>query len=86
MLTGRLGDTAAVYGVIAKLEALGLDLVELRRAAELSRRRVTAAAWGSHTAWVRRDGGDLEFATLEGRGSGAVYWLARGPEGSAGRC
>jgi hypothetical protein len=31
VLTGRLGDTAAVYGVIAKLEALGLDLVELRQ-------------------------------------------------------
>ena len=31
LLTGRLGDTAAVYGVIAKLEALGLDLVELRQ-------------------------------------------------------
>jgi hypothetical protein len=31
LLTGRLLDQAAVYGVIAKLEALGLELVELRR-------------------------------------------------------
>jgi epsilon-lactone hydrolase len=31
LLTGRLQDQAAVYGVIARLEALGLDLLELRR-------------------------------------------------------
>jgi len=31
LLTGCLADQAAVYGVIAKLEALGLELVELRR-------------------------------------------------------
>ena len=31
LLTGRLPDQAAVYGVIARLEALGLDLLELRR-------------------------------------------------------
>ena len=31
LLTGCLPDQAAVYGVIARLEALGLDLVELRR-------------------------------------------------------
>jgi hypothetical protein len=31
LLTGRLCDQAAVYGVIARLEALGLELVELRR-------------------------------------------------------
>ena len=30
LLTGRLPDQAAVYGVIAKLEALGLELLELR--------------------------------------------------------
>jgi hypothetical protein len=30
LLTGRLQDQAAVYGVIARLEALGLDLLELR--------------------------------------------------------
>ena len=30
LLTGRLADQAAVYGVIAKLEALGLELLELR--------------------------------------------------------
>ena len=31
LLTGCLQDQAAVYGVIARLEALGLDLLELRR-------------------------------------------------------
>jgi hypothetical protein len=30
LLTGYLPDQAAVYGVIARLEALGLELVELR--------------------------------------------------------
>jgi hypothetical protein len=30
LLTGHLPDQAAVYGVIAKLEALGLELLELR--------------------------------------------------------
>ena len=33
LLTGRLPDQAAVYGVIAKLEALGLELLELRNGA-----------------------------------------------------
>jgi hypothetical protein len=31
LLVGRLPDQAAVYGVIATLEALGLELLELRR-------------------------------------------------------
>jgi hypothetical protein len=31
LLRGHLPDPAAVYGVIAKLEALGLELLELRR-------------------------------------------------------
>ena len=31
LLWGCLPDQAAVYGVIAKLEALGLELLELRR-------------------------------------------------------
>jgi hypothetical protein len=31
LLRGCLEDQAAVYGVIARLEALGLDLLELRR-------------------------------------------------------
>ena len=30
LLTGRLPDQAAVYGVIARLEALGLELLELK--------------------------------------------------------
>jgi hypothetical protein len=31
VLTGVLADPAALYGVLAQLEALGLELVEVRR-------------------------------------------------------
>ena len=31
VLTGPLPDRAALYGVLAQLEALGLDLLEVRR-------------------------------------------------------
>jgi hypothetical protein len=31
VLTGSLEDQAAVYGVLAQIEALGLELIELRR-------------------------------------------------------
>jgi hypothetical protein len=31
VLTGSLEDQSAVYGVLAQVEALGLELVELRR-------------------------------------------------------
>jgi hypothetical protein len=31
MLTGSLADRAALYGVLAEIEALGLDLLEVRR-------------------------------------------------------
>jgi hypothetical protein len=31
VLTGRLTDRSAVYGVLGQLEALGLELLELRR-------------------------------------------------------
>jgi hypothetical protein len=34
VLTGRLEDRSAVFGVIAQIEALGLELVELRCSAE----------------------------------------------------
>jgi hypothetical protein len=30
-LTGTLADQAALYGVIAQIEALGLELIEVRR-------------------------------------------------------
>lgn len=33
VLTGLLEDRSAVYGVLAQIEALGLDLVELRQLA-----------------------------------------------------
>ena len=31
MLTGALADQAALYGVLAEVEALGLELIEVRR-------------------------------------------------------
>ncbi len=31
MLTGLLPDVAALYGVLAEFEALGLDLLEVRK-------------------------------------------------------
>jgi len=31
VLTGRLPDQAALYGVLAQIEALGLELIEVRR-------------------------------------------------------
>ena len=33
VLTGVLADQAAVYGVLAEAEALGLELIEIRRLA-----------------------------------------------------
>jgi hypothetical protein len=31
VLAGALGDQAALYGVLAQIEALGLELIEVRR-------------------------------------------------------
>jgi hypothetical protein len=31
VLAGKLADQAALYGVLAQIEALGLELIELRR-------------------------------------------------------
>jgi hypothetical protein len=31
VLTGALSDQAALYGVLAEIEALGLELIEVRR-------------------------------------------------------
>jgi hypothetical protein len=31
VLTGSIKDRSALYGVLAQIEALGLDLIELRR-------------------------------------------------------
>jgi hypothetical protein len=38
VLTGTLVDQAALYGVLAQLEALGLELVEVRRFPDGDRR------------------------------------------------
>ncbi len=38
VLTGMLADQAALYGVLAEAEALGLELIEVRRITEKVRR------------------------------------------------
>jgi hypothetical protein len=37
VLTGSLEDRSALYGVLAQIEALGLDLIELRRVGRIER-------------------------------------------------
>jgi hypothetical protein len=45
VLSGVLKDRSAVFGVVAQIEALGLELLELRqiRAKPISRQAMTAA-------------------------------------------
>lgn len=38
VLTGSLEDRSAVYGVLAQLEALGLDILELRQLGDIDGR------------------------------------------------
>jgi hypothetical protein len=39
VLTGLLEDRAALFGVLAQIEALGLDLLEVRQITETARDR-----------------------------------------------
>ena len=48
LLTGALADQAALYGVLIQIEALGLELVEVRRCE--SPGRVTPPHPGGHQA------------------------------------
>jgi len=43
LLTGILADQAALYGVLAQIEALGLELLEVRRLPKQITRRCDAA-------------------------------------------
>ena len=48
VLTGVLEDRSAVFGVVAQIEALGLELLELRQIqGELSARPPTRRSFGS---------------------------------------
>ena len=38
VLTGRVADRSALFGVLAQIEALGLDLVEVQEVRERARR------------------------------------------------
>ena len=43
VLTGVLADQAALYGVLAKAEALGLELIEVRRLPRGTSRRQSSS-------------------------------------------
>jgi len=50
LLTGGLADQAALHGVLARIEALGLELLEVRRLAAGSPGGVTPAHPGARNA------------------------------------
>ena len=50
LLTGTLADQAALHGVLARIEALGLELLEVRRLAAGSPGGVTPAHPGARNA------------------------------------
>ena len=49
VLTGLL-DQSALYGVLAEIEALGLDLLEVRQLGQ----GVLGALWGLGYSWLRK--------------------------------
>ena len=57
VLTGPLPDQAALYGVLADIEALGLELLEVRRVNPPDR-RTRAHPPGHETSYVERDPDD----------------------------
>jgi hypothetical protein len=48
VLTGSLADPAALYGALARVEALGLELLEVRRRPDGDRRESPAEVTPSH--------------------------------------
>jgi hypothetical protein len=48
LLTGSLADQAALYGVLAQIEALGLELLEVRRVRGRGRRESPAGVTPPH--------------------------------------
>jgi hypothetical protein len=50
VLTGLLEDSSAVFGVVAQIEALGLELIELRR---IRTRRTPQSARGDRSPYPR---------------------------------
>src|ERR1035438_3951735 len=58
VLTGCL-DRSALYGVLAEVEALGLDLLEVR---QLEPQRKSPESGDSHSAWLARARSSLRHA------------------------
>jgi hypothetical protein len=52
VLTGLLEDRSAVFGVLAQIEALGLDLLELRRIQPKPGPKSTESGDDRSPAWV----------------------------------
>ena len=57
VLTGTLPDQAALHGVLAEIEALGLELLEVRRVNPPDR-TTRAPPPGRETSYVERDSDD----------------------------
>ena len=57
VLTGALPDQAALHGVLAEIEALGLELLEVRRVNPPDR-TTRAHPPGHETSYVERDSDD----------------------------
>jgi hypothetical protein len=55
LLTGALPDQAALYGVLARIEALGLELLEVRRLEGESPAGVTPPHPGARNAELSAD-------------------------------
>ena len=57
VLTGQVSDCSALYGIVARLEALGLELVEMRR--------LTPQPIATHPAPAERGGAEAGQAGAE---------------------
>src|SRR3954447_10457017 len=86
VLTGTLEDQAAVYGILAQLEALGLELIELRRT-EKSPGSGEGTPPGSRRPFARRRTSTKErFADEQRAAEPAGCDPAPGPARHSSRC
>ncbi len=62
VLTGVLADQAALYGVLARIEALGLELLEIHRLPDADPPRITRRC-DAASPWRQRRWGQLTEGT-----------------------